>query len=62
MQNFHNVFVDKCIQNWYNTENCCLQQKNVKHTKKRERERKTKGLHFDVSDLSSSSSNKNSSE
>lgn len=39
MQNFHNVFVDKCIQNWYNTENCCLQQKNVKHTKKRDREK-----------------------
>ena len=37
MQNFHNVFVDRCIQNWYNTENCRLQQKNVKHTKKRER-------------------------
>ena len=34
MQTFHNVYVDKCIQYWYNTKNSRLQQKHVKPTKR----------------------------
>ena len=40
MQTFHNVYVDKCIQYWYNTKNPCLQPKNVKPTNKREKNKK----------------------
>ena len=30
MQALHNVYVDKCVQYWYNTKNCRIQQKKEK--------------------------------
>ena len=64
LQNFHDDHLEKYVNYWLNAKNHCLSQRKQKLYKKCE-SKKTKQLHFNISDISSeseSSANSSASE
>ena len=60
LQSFHDEQLEKCVNYWFNTKNCCLSQQKCKLYKK-PNSKKTKQPHFNISDISESDSSTNSS-
>ena len=60
LQSFHDEQLEKCVNYWFNAKNCHLSQHKRKLYEKCE-SKKTKRLHFNISDISESESCTNSS-
>ena len=55
LQSFHDEQLEKCVNYWFNAKKCCLSQRKCKLYEKCE-SKKTKQLHFNISDISESES------